>query len=200
MCLDVTGAPLKRVWCLYECDNTITVHGPDRLILLTPNFSVKVWSRSGQAAAERPAGRSTCALSSTASVRPPAAALRAARGSAWRSQQAEAAYSAWYSASPRCPVTGSPCFLRSLRRRSSPAAASQDMASIFKQINVLDAGAYKQADKDKILEDIVRHHGSTTAFDNKLKLLFLLEPLDTQAELEVRDMPRAAHGAALDTD
>ncbi|KAG2452564.1 hypothetical protein HYH02_002801 [Chlamydomonas schloesseri] len=100
MCLDVTGAPLKRVWCLYECDNTITIHGPDRLVLLTPNFSVK------------------------------------------------------------------------------------DMASVFKSINVTEAGAYKQSDKEKILEDIVAHHGSTTAFDNKLKLLFLLEPLDTQAELE----------------
>ncbi|KAG2494495.1 hypothetical protein HYH03_007264 [Edaphochlamys debaryana] len=100
MCLDVTGAPLKRVWCLYECDNTITIHGPDRLVLLTPNFSVK------------------------------------------------------------------------------------DMASVFKSINVMDAGVYKQSDKDKIIEDIVAHHGSTTAFDNKLKLLFLLEPLDTQAELE----------------
>ncbi|PNW74724.1 hypothetical protein CHLRE_12g512750v5 [Chlamydomonas reinhardtii] len=100
MCLDVTGAPLKRVWCLYECDNTITIHGPDRLVLLTPNFSVK------------------------------------------------------------------------------------DMASVFKSINVTEAGAYKQSDKDKILEDIVAHHGSATAFDNKLKLLFLLEPLDTQAELE----------------
>ncbi|GLC68369.1 hypothetical protein PLESTF_000683700 [Pleodorina starrii] len=100
MCLDVTGAPLKRVWCLYECDNTITIHGPDRLVLLTPNFSVK------------------------------------------------------------------------------------DMASVFTSINVTDAGAYKQSDKDKILEDIISHHGSTTAFDNKLKLLFLLEPLDMQADLE----------------
>ncbi|GIL47581.1 hypothetical protein Vafri_4369 [Volvox africanus] len=100
MCLDVTGAPLKRVWCLYECDNTITIHGPDRLVLLTPNFSVK------------------------------------------------------------------------------------DMASVFTSINVVDAGAYKQSDKDKILEDIIDHHGSYTAFDNKLKLLFLLEPLDMQADLE----------------
>ncbi|KXZ56037.1 hypothetical protein GPECTOR_2g1589 [Gonium pectorale] len=100
MCLDVTGAPLKRVWCLYECDNTITIHGPDRLSLLTPNFSVK------------------------------------------------------------------------------------DMASVFKSISVVDAGAYKQSDKDKILEDIIAHHGSTTAFDNKLKLLFLLEPLDMETEME----------------
>ncbi len=45
VCLDVTGAPLKRVWCLYECDNTITIHGPDRLQLLTTNFSVKVRAR-----------------------------------------------------------------------------------------------------------------------------------------------------------
>lgn len=39
----------------------------------------------------------------------------------------------------------------------------------------------------QILEDIVTHHGSVAAFDNKLKLLFLLEPLDMQADLEVRD-------------
>ena len=67
----------------------------------------------------------------------------------------------------------------------SSASLPQDMASVFKSINVTEAGAYKQSDKDKILEDIVAHHGSATAFDNKLKLLFLLEPLDTQAELEV---------------
>ena len=40
--LDAGGAPLKRVWCLYECDNTITLHGPDRLLLMMPNFSAKV--------------------------------------------------------------------------------------------------------------------------------------------------------------
>lgn len=33
----------------------------------------------------------------------------------------------------------------------------------------------------------MRHHGSAAAFDNKLKLLFLLEPLDMQADLEVRN-------------
>jgi hypothetical protein len=35
------------------------------------------------------------------------------------------------------------------------------------------------------LEDIIDHHGSFQAFDNNLKLLFLLEPLDMQADLEV---------------
>lgn len=38
----------------------------------------------------------------------------------------------------------------------------------------------------QIIEDIVAHHGSTTAFNTQLKLLFLLEPLDQHADLAVR--------------
>ncbi|KAG2487965.1 hypothetical protein HYH03_013405 [Edaphochlamys debaryana] len=65
----------------------------------------------------------------------------------------------------------------------TPGFSVREIASIFRSIDVDAAKATVLSDKAMILDDIRAKHGSTTAFNAKLKLRFLLDPLDSKPDL-----------------
>ncbi|GIL66739.1 hypothetical protein Vafri_20215, partial [Volvox africanus] len=65
----------------------------------------------------------------------------------------------------------------------TPGFSTREIASIFRSIDVDAAKATVLSDKQMILDDIRAKHGSTEAFNAKLKLRFLLDPLDAKPDM-----------------
>ncbi|KAG2433437.1 hypothetical protein HXX76_008494 [Chlamydomonas incerta] len=65
----------------------------------------------------------------------------------------------------------------------TPGFSVREVASIFRAIDVDAAKATVLSDKAMILDDIRANHGSTEAFNAKLKLRFLLDPLDCKPDM-----------------
>jgi hypothetical protein len=61
---------------------------------------------------------------------------------------------------------------------------AEDLARIVDNIDVAKADYTKESDFISITGDIVKHHGSLTAFDTTLKLQLLLDPLSYKVDLE----------------
>ena len=65
-----------------------------------------------------------------------------------------------------------------------PLGSSSDRAELIASIDVANAECFMEADKAMILENVVMHHKSLEAFNDKLKLHLLLEPLSFKVDTE----------------
>ena len=61
---------------------------------------------------------------------------------------------------------------------------SQDLGAIVKKINVDEAECWSEGDKAMILGKIREHHGSSDAFNAKLRLQLMLDPVSYKVDLE----------------
>ena len=61
---------------------------------------------------------------------------------------------------------------------------SQDLGAIIKEIDVEKANCWSPGDKTDILDKIRKHHGSTDAFNEKLRLQLMLNPVSYKIDLE----------------
>jgi len=68
----------------------------------------------------------------------------------------------------------------------------EDRRDIVRQIDVSKAECFAPGDKIMILDKIKKHHGSLTAFDNKLRLQLLLTPLAYSVDL--KELKRRSEG------
>ena len=68
----------------------------------------------------------------------------------------------------------------------------EDRRDIVRQIDVSNAECFAPGDKIMILDKIKKHHGSLTAFDNKLRLQLLLTPLAYSVDL--KELKRRSEG------
>ncbi|GIL88536.1 hypothetical protein Vretifemale_16496, partial [Volvox reticuliferus] len=63
------------------------------------------------------------------------------------------------------------------------ALAPLERAAVFADLDVERAECFRAADKDMIMREVRRQHGSPEAFNSKLKLQLLLEPLSYSVDL-----------------
>lgn len=73
-----------------------------------------------------------------------------------------------------------------------PLDSREQRAWIAKRVDVGNAEAFRQADKDWILEQ-VEAHGSVTDFNTKLALRLLLAPLSYRVDIKLRSSRAGAH-------
>ncbi|KXZ53022.1 hypothetical protein GPECTOR_8g39 [Gonium pectorale] len=69
-----------------------------------------------------------------------------------------------------------------------------DRSQLFHSIDVEAAQCFLQSDKDMILGEVVKHHSSPKAFNSKLKLQLLLEPLSYAVDMRRLTEQAAATG------
>ncbi|GFR51163.1 hypothetical protein Agub_g13520, partial [Astrephomene gubernaculifera] len=61
--------------------------------------------------------------------------------------------------------------------------APLERAAVFRDLDVERAECFRAADKEMIMREVRRQHGSSAAFNSKLKLQLLLEPLSYRVDL-----------------
>ena len=65
-----------------------------------------------------------------------------------------------------------------------PLSSLSERKELIEKIDVANAECFMPKDKAMILEKVKSHHGSYEAFDKKLKLHLLLEPLSYKVDIE----------------
>ena len=63
--------------------------------------------------------------------------------------------------------------------------SNAQMAQLVQGLNASEAGAFSQADKERIHKEIIATHGSLGQFSAKLKLRLMLNPLSYQADISM---------------